>query len=48
MDISKGPNGDTKYTIMISVKKIDDLSVNRAGEVNFAPGQELHEKSIIS
>ncbi len=31
-DRSKGPNGDTKYTIIISVKKIKGLSVNRAGE----------------
>jgi hypothetical protein len=27
-----GPNGDTKYAIMISVKNIKGLSLNRAGE----------------
>jgi hypothetical protein len=42
---SKGPNGDTKYTIMISSakKNIKGLSVNRAGEgKNFRKGPSSH------
>jgi hypothetical protein len=31
-DRSEGPNGDTKYTIMILVKNIKGLSVSRAGK----------------